>query len=150
MAFTKEVPTREEVKRFDLNNLWDKYCSLSRASFDDINPYYFEAIIDRDREIYFFPFEQELLEEDTISSIYQYLLVYKGESIFIKVKENNIGLLGTRTYTVAWDLISIEPEETKKLNNFQILVLIKEALDVEENDFVPGGKVDIYKFKYNF
>ena len=150
MAFIENEPTLEEIKRFNIHNLWEKYCRFHRAQFDDYTPYNFESIIDRKRDFYFFPFENEIFEEDTISNVKQYLLAYKGESFFIKLKKNNKGFLTPGTYTVIWDMVSVTPKETKNLNYSKILILIKEVLDFEESNFIPGGKIDIYQHKYNF
>jgi len=150
MAFIEDEPTLEEIKRFNIHNLWEKYCRFHRAQFDDYTPYNFESIIDRERDFYFFPFENEIFEEDTISNVNQYLLAYKGESFFIKLKENNKGFLTPGIYTVIWDMVSVTPKETKNLNYSKILILIKEALDFEAANIPAGLNIKKYQYKYDF
>jgi len=150
MAFIEEVPTLEEIKKFDIHNLWKEHCRFHRAQFDDYTPYTFESIIDRERDFYFFPFEDEIFEVDTISNVYQYLLAYKGETIFIKLKENNKGFLTPGIYTDVWDIVSVTPNETKSLNYSQILTLIKEALNFKAENIPVGLNIKKYQYQYNF
>jgi hypothetical protein len=125
MAFVNEYATDEDIEKYDLNGIWDKYHPARKGKYYLGNKP--GLTIDRERNIFFIRVRQGRFDESNRTTA---LLWINGRHILVDLdKVGGLNKEGVKScpYKIRWDLVGYHPqpgEESKK----QIMGILKEAL----------------------
>lgn len=140
MAFVKAFVSEQDVEKYDLDNLWNKYYTYGRRMPERRTvrqPPCHDWVIDRDRDIWLLPLDVIMnttgntpsgLDEPT--GIYMFLLYLQGEYIEIhlsKAKGSSVYFRET-PFLLIWQLDYIHPASLPNITSAQLLTIIKEIL----------------------
>lgn len=128
MAFANEYASDEDIEKYDLNGIWDKYHPARKGK------YYLgqrpSFTIDRERNIYFKPIRSGRFDESNLTTA---LIWINGRHVIVELDYigglNSKGLK-TDPYRIRWKLVEYHPDPDVLESKKQIMAILNEALIV--------------------
>ena len=126
MAFVCEKVNEEEVEKFELNELWNKYHQSAFIRLPQIWGFDHYWVVDRERESWVYNMSFD--EDDSSMTIY--LLHYKERNIEIRTKglEGNSTQLDDDPFIERIDFVSAHSEFINEFDIEEIKTVFKEGL----------------------
>ena len=127
MSFVNEYASDEDVDRYELNKIWDKYYIYDKGNyFRGERP---DFTIDRERNIFLM-----VVGGDMVGDYYRYkFLLYLGDveiiSYLYKTDEGSSDL-EDNPYVIVWGLKKIDIPENLDLDDSEVKNILKEAVAV--------------------
>jgi hypothetical protein len=127
MAFVNEYATDEDIEKYDLYGIWDKFHPLRKGK------YYIgqrpSFTIDREKNIFLLKVGSGGREEP---SILKFLprIDNKGVVIELEKAKGSSGNLHDNPFIIIWDLMKYDSQSDIKYSKEEILKILKEALSV--------------------
>jgi hypothetical protein len=126
MAFVNEYATDEDIEKYDLNGIWDKYHPARKGK------YYVGQrpgfTIDRERNIFFIRVRQGRFDESNRTTA---LLWINGRHIIVELDiVGGLNLKGIKSdpYRMKWELTGYHPQLGGSESKGQIMSILNEAL----------------------
>ena len=134
MNFINEIVPQEDIDRFNLDALWNRFNPDSNPVPNDI--FYHDWTVDREANCWFMPISIVKDEEESDANLplytneYIFILHYKGKNIEVHLRKNREE--SSRDYRespcyVVWELESISSES---IETETVIEILKEALRV--------------------
>ena len=125
MGFVNEYVSDEDIKKYDLNGIWDKYHPLWKGDY-----YLGERpswTIDRDQNVFLMPLK---IGGRGTGNRVKFLLWCDGAFVVISVdlSRDSSSELDAVPFKRVWELVSINPSSSIKFSAKEILRIFKEAL----------------------
>ena len=155
MAFEEAIATKEEIKRFRLDKLWDKYNEEYCINTSEDSHFEINCIVDRDKDIWFCHLGLERVwskEYDAFASTNEvrYMLFYNNKQYIVRVNDpKQDGFYDKKNdfrYKV-WELNSIEPEIKESDEYKKVVEIIKKFLVFKINKHRHSSRYTI-SFKF--
>ena len=125
MTFVNEYVSDEDIEKYDLNGLWNRYFPRRKGQpFLGNRPGW---TIDRERNIYLLAIEQGINEHGNRTT---FILWWDGVQLLAKLDlvEGSSGKFDEVPFVVVWALFSITRPESCKVAREDIIQALKEAL----------------------
>lgn len=127
MAFVNEYATDEDIEKYDLNGIWDKYHPARKGKyFLGQRPAF---TIDRERNIFFMPICQGREEHANRKTV---LLWLNGLHVLavLDLADSSSKSFKEVPYRMDWELVRVDAEKEIRESRNVIFSLLKEALVV--------------------
>ena len=124
MAFVNEYASDEDIEKYKLNDVWDRYRPYEKNRFWGRKP---ELTIDRERDIFLM-----VHSRGAVSSGTQYKLLFsiEGQEVFVLLNlvEGSSLEFSDRPFFMVWDFVKIDELEKTSLTESEIIEEIKSAV----------------------
>lgn len=146
MGFVNEYVPEEDIKNYNLDDIWLKY----HPAYQSV-PSYFRHYWTIDREDNICLMLMDIGREE-ISNRHTFVVYWKGELIEVKLdlapSPESSGNLNDRPFLRAWKLVSVRPSTARTVTIEQVMEILKKSLTVYGYDGVRRQVPDtIVKFK---
>lgn len=135
MAFVNEYISKEDIEKYDIFGIRNKFLSeWDKITKEDEKNYKLSWVIDRERDIWFCyagrVIDQDLDFGQGTGEVIWYLN-YKGKNLEVRLQRGKESFtIKERPYIKHWIFLSITPESLDDISNKELRNIIKEALDV--------------------
>ena len=155
MAFEEAVATKEEIKRFGLDKLWDKYNEEYCMTTSEDSHFRILCMLDRDKDIWFCNLGFERIWEAEYDAYVateekRYMLFYNNKQYVVRVNDpKQDGFYDKKNdfLNQVWELNSIEPEIKESDEYKKVVEIIKEFLVFDMKDYKDPSRYTI-SFKF--
>lgn len=127
MAFVNEFASEEDIKKYDLYGIWDKYHPLRKGKYYlGQRPWF---TVDREKNIYFMVLGGGREENCNRKKV---LLWINGYNVVaeIDLADGSSPNFTDVPFKVVWDLVGLHPQIDINMPERQIVEILKEALTV--------------------
>jgi len=136
MAFEEVVATKEEITRFGLGKLWDKYNKEYCMIESDESRFKMHCTVDRDKDIWFCYLGDERVWDSEYDNYVgtgelRYVFIYNNKQRIVRLydpKEDGFYDKENDFLYIVWELVSIEPEIKDSDEYKKVVEIIKEFL----------------------
>jgi hypothetical protein len=127
MAFINEFVPAEDIEKYDLNGIWDKYHPASKGKYYLGFPPAWT--IDRDRNVFLLSIP-ELARDREEASVHQYLLWWHGAHVTFEITSlpGSSAMLSDSPFKKIWKLVSLYLPEGFDVPREEVIGVLKEAL----------------------
>ena len=125
MAFVNEYVSEEDIKKFDLDDLWHRWHRVWDGKFPPGHRHTWT--VDRERGAYFKPMR---VGREEHSNRYEGVLFWNGIEwqVDIDLADNSSASFNDVPFKRVWDLVRIQHPEGKSVPRDEIILILKEAL----------------------
>ena len=145
MAFVNEYASDEDIKKYKLNEIWDRYHIHAKGKYYRGKRPYFT--IDRERDIFLMTVSGEKVND---VFRYKFLLLVQGFDVVACVNKVKGGSSSTkdRPYVIIWDLSKIDKPDQLDVSEEDLVEILKKAITVYGRDGIREQIPDtVVKFK---
>jgi len=130
MAFINEYISEEDIEKYDLKKLIEKYKRYTYSpDLDDI-----DWTVDRENDIWFVFFgrEHDPKRDHGFTEEHIFVLYYKGHIIEVRLwlEEDSSFNISTRPYIINWKLLSLDPNNLNEIDMKLIKNVLCDALKI--------------------
>ncbi len=126
MGFVNEYASDEDIEKYELHEIWDKYHPRRRGDYYGGERPSFT--IDRENKIFFMVIARGIREEGNQAT---FLLSWNGEHITGRIKQDGgSSELGSSPFLRVWHLLMLDRPESSKVSDSEVKNCLKDALKV--------------------
>ena len=121
MTFINEYVSDEDVKKYKLQEMWDRYHPFNK----DVTGFRYTWTIDQEKEVFFIPV---LSGREEYSNRKECIFYWQGIELEVTLTEQVLS--SGNKLGVRWCLVSIRKPDGKKISDQEILSTLRDALRV--------------------
>lgn len=123
MSFVNEFVPEEDINKYRLREIWDKYHPFSKEGLN--KSFRHSWTIDREKDVFIIPAStgREEFSNQTI-----WILWWKGVELSVTLRQSGSEKISEGTGLVVWELESIWKPQGCAINDREIIPVLKEAL----------------------